>query len=383
MDSESVKSLDNSGSDIKWIALISFLVILVAILHYSTPTKLHRLHELYRAFFYVPIVLAAFRFQFKGGIYASVAVIIIYLPHVVFQWGGGFLQNFSRFLEMIMYLVIGAVAGYLAERERNERNNYQHTAQELDRSYQQLKFQSEKIADMEEQLRTSERLSVLGELAASLAHEVRNPLGSIWGVVEILKDDCKKAGKESEFADILVQEVKRLNQVVENYLNLAQKPKLYRKACNLVEVVQSVIYLVNYKASKQEIKLITDFPPHPIIVEANESQLQQILLNLMLNSIAAIPGKGTITIKTGRDESNGAVQLSVTDTGQGIAPELQEQVFKPFYTTREKGTGLGLSIVKRIVEQNKWDIELQSVPGRGTTMAIIFPSEVINARSVS
>ena len=378
MDSESSKSLNHPHSDLMWMIITGSIIALVAVFHYSTPTKLHRLHELYRAFFYVPIVLAAFRFQFKGGIYASVAVIVIYFPHVVFQWGGSFLQNFSRFLEMVMYLIIGAVSGYLAERERSERNKYQQTALELDRSYQQLKSQSEKISDMEEQLRTSERLSVLGELAASLAHEVRNPLGSIWGVVEILKDDCNKEGKESEFADILVDEVKRLNQVVENYLNLAQKPKLYRKTCDLREVVQAVIYLLNYKARKKGIQLISDFRSQSITVKANESQLQQILLNLMLNSIAAIPDKGTVTIKTKRDESNGAVRLSVTDTGQGIPPELQQQVFKPFFTTREQGTGLGLSIVKRIVEQNKWDIEFQSEPGRGTTMSIIFPSEVAN-----
>ena len=106
---------------------------------------------------------------------------------------------------MIMYVVIGVVAGYLAERERNERNRYQQAATELEQSYKQLKIQSEKLAEMEEHLRASERLSVLGELAASLAHEVRNPLGSIWGVVEILKDECKKEGKDSEFTEILIQ----------------------------------------------------------------------------------------------------------------------------------------------------------------------------------
>jgi len=379
---KSIKSFNHQNSDRNWIVLISFLIILVAVLHYSTPTNLHHLHELYRAFFYIPIVLAAFRFQLKGGSYAALAVIVIYLPHVVFQWGGDFLFNFSRFLEMVMYLIVGTVAGYLAERERNERNKYQQAANELDQSYKQLKFQSEKIAEIEEQLRASERLSVLGELAASLAHEVRNPLGSIWGVVEILKDDCKKEGKESEFADILVQEVKRLNQVVENYLNLAQKPKLYRKDCNLREVVQSVVYLLNYKARKQGIQLISEFPADTILIKADESQLQQILINLMLNSMAAMPDKGTITINAELAEPDQAVRLSIIDTGQGISHEIQEKIFKPFYTTRETGTGLGLSIVKRIVEQNKWDIQLHSEPGKGTTITIIFPMEVTNARSI-
>jgi signal transduction histidine kinase len=391
MDPKSNKLFKSQKSDRNWIVLISLLIIFVAILHYSTPTKLYHLHELYRAFFYIPIVLAAFRFQFKGGIYAAVVVIFIYLPHVVFQWGGDFLFNFSRFLEMVMYLVIGGVAGYLAERERSERKKYQQTAIELGHSYEKLKIQSEKLVEMEGQLRASERLSVLGELAASLAHEVRNPLGSIWGVVEILKDECKKEGKESEFADILVQEVKRLNQVVENYLNLARKPKLYIKTCNLHEVVQSVIYLLNYKARKEGIQLITDFPDTPILIKANENQLQQVLINIILNSIAAIENKGTVTIKAEFEaaedskiepQKSASVHLSIIDTGHGIAPEVMDNIFKPFFTTRDEGTGLGLSIVKRIVDQNKWKIDVKSEPGKGTTITIIFPLEATDARSV-
>ena len=376
-----MKLLKHHNSNKNWLAFISFLIILVAIFHYSTPIKSHHLHELYRAFFYIPIILAAFRYQFKGGLIAAIVVILVYLPHVVFQWRGDFLFNFSRFLEMIMYIVVGIVAGHLAERERNERNNYQHAAKELELSYKQLKTQSEKLAEMEDQLRASERLSVLGELAASLAHEVRNPLGSIWGVVEIIKDECKEKGKDSEFTDILIQEVKRLNQVVENYLNLARQPKLYIKNCNLKEIVGSVIYLLNYKARKQDIQLAMDFPTDPIEISADESQLQQVLINLILNSMAAINDKGTIIIKAKTFSTKDAetragkkqrVQLSVIDNGHGIDPATKEKIFDPFFTTHEQGTGLGLNIVKRIADQNKWQISVESQPGKGTTISITF-----------
>jgi len=374
-----------------WIYTISILIVTIAILHYRTPTKIHYLHELYRAFFYIPIILAAFRFQFNGGMLSAVAVILIYFPHVVFQWGGGFLYNSSRILEMVMYLLVGGLVGKLVERERNERKKYQRTASELNRSFQQLKVQSEKLAEMEEQLRSSERLSVLGELAASLAHEVRNPLGSIWGVVEILKEECKKSGKDSEFTNILIDEVKRLNHVVENYLSLARKQKLYVKDCNLHDVVQSVVYLLNYKAKKQGIELTVELPSEKILINANEPQLQQILINIILNSIAAIPEKGSVTVKADFDlpenSSNEAdrkrsVRLSIIDTGQGMKPGEINNIFKPFYTTRENGTGLGLSIVKRIVDENKWKIDVTSTPGKGTIVTITFPAEVINAESI-
>ena len=391
MSLESIRTMNHQNSDHKWFLLISFLIIMVAILHYSTPTNLHHLHELYRAFFYIPIILAAFRYHFKGGLSCALVVIVLYLPHVVFQWGGDFLFNFSRFLEMIMYIVVGVVAGYLAERERNERDKYQQAASELEQSYKQLKSQSEKLAEMEEQLRASERMSVLGELAASLAHEVRNPLGSIWGVVEILKDECKEQGKDSEFTDILIQEVKRLNQVVENYLNLARQPKLYIKTCNLKEIVGSAIYLLNYKARKQDIQLVMDLPDESIWIKADESQLQQIMINLILNSMAAIIDNGTVIIKAeilsiaeqeAQPGKKQMVRLSVIDTGHGIDPAMKEKIFNPFFTTRERGTGLGLNIVKRIADQNKWQLAVESQPGKGTTMSITFPMEVIDARSV-
>ena len=391
MSLESIRTMNHQNSDHKWFLLISFLIIMVAILHYSTPTNLHHLHELYRAFFYIPIILAAFRYHFKGGLTAAIVIIVLYLPHVVFQWGGDFLFNFSRFLEMIMYIVVGVVAGYLAERERNERDKYQQAASELEQSYKQLKSQSEKLAEMEEQLRASERMSVLGELAASLAHEVRNPLGSIWGVVEILKDECKEQGKDSEFTDILIQEVKRLNQVVENYLNLARQPKLYIKTCNLKEIVGSAIYLLNYKARKQDIQLVMDLPDESIWIKADESQLQQIMINLILNSMAAIIDNGTVIIKAeilsiaeqeAQPGKKQMVRLSVIDTGHGIDPAMKEKIFNPFFTTRERGTGLGLNIVKRIADQNKWQLAVESQPGKGTTMSITFPMEVIDARSV-
>ncbi|MBL7093866.1 sensor histidine kinase [candidate division KSB1 bacterium] len=372
------------NTDNIWIFSIGLLIILVAVLHYSTPTHLHQLHELFRAFFYLPIILAAFRFQLKGGIISSTAIIIIYFPHVVFQWGGDFLHNFSRFLEMIMYLFIGTVAGYLALREKREREKYQRVASELQESYQQLKAKSDKIVEIEDQLRTSERLAVMGELAASLAHEVRNPLGSIWGVVEILKEDNKKTGENSEFLDVLVKEVKRLNQVVENYSNFARKPELYFKSCNLQEVVQSVVYLLNHKAQKQNVQLNVDFPNKPIFVTADEGQIQQTLINLILNSISAITGSGSVIVKGDHIElgKKKTVTLSVIDNGQGIAKDVVGKIFNPFFTTKKDGTGLGLSIVKRIVEQNKWKIEINSTSSKGTVVTVYFSLEKNNGQRI-
>ncbi|MDW7680592.1 MAG: ATP-binding protein [bacterium] len=356
-----------------WMLFIGLLIAMVAALHYTTPTKQHHFHELYRALFYLPIILSAFRFQLKGGITAAFAVIVIYLPHVVFQWGGDFLYNFSRFLEMLMYLVIGTVAGLLAQRESAERKKYQQAALELKTSYHQLQKQSEKITEIEDRLRTSERLSILGELAATLAHEVRNPLGAIWGVVEILNDEYKSMDRNSEFLDLLNNEVKRLDQVVENYLMLGRRSDAIATKCNLFDLAHSVVLLLTHKARKQNVKLNLSFSNKNLYILSNELQFQQILINLILNSLTALPKGGEIEIKG--EASDHSVRLSVVDNGKGIAPENLNEVFKPFFSTSETGTGLGLSIVKRIVEQNKWRLDIQSTVNHGTTVAIVFPAE--------
>ncbi|MBN1350314.1 sensor histidine kinase [candidate division KSB1 bacterium] len=370
-------------SQIRWHILIGVLIIMVVLLHYFTPVHLHHLHELYRALFYLPIILAAFRFQLKGGIASSVCIILIYLPHVIYQWGGDFLFNFSRFLEMVMYLVVGMVAGFLAQRELNERIKYQNTAIELERSLQKLKEQSEKLAEIEEQLRASERLSVLGELAASLAHEVRNPLGAIWGAVEILQENFKQQGKNFEFMDILLQEVKRLDKVVENYSNLTRTSPVSLQLCNLYTIVQSVILLMAGKARKLGISLVSDFADQSVLVKADEIQLRQVLINLILNSMAAIREKGTIIIKaeSGRalpaeeqQQSLDSIHLSIIDDGEGMTKDVVDKMFKPFFTTKSGGTGMGLGIVKRIVVQNKWGIRVESAPRKGTKMKLIFPA---------
>lgn len=373
-----IKKIQRFASVHRNIIFIVSLIILIAALHYSTPIHLHHLHELYRIFFYLPIILAAFQFRLAGGLLAALSVIIIYFPHVVFQWGGDFWFNFSRFLEMVMYLVIGSVTGILAQRQRREQEKYEQVARELAQSYEKLKHQAEQISEIEEQLRSSERMAVVGELAASLAHEVRNPLGSIWGVVEILKDEFACEPKAEEFIGILVKEVKRLNDVVENYLNLSRSPRIELHTCDLEAVVESVFELVKLKARKQQIKLKKKFPTPPLQIKANTIQMRQILINLVLNSMAAIGQQGEIKITgqpktdSGAESPEKSVHLSISDTGKGMQSDELKKIFKPFYTTKESGTGLGLSIVKRIADQNKWKIEVNSTPGAGTTVTLIF-----------
>ena len=239
---------------------------------------------------------------------------------------------------------------------------------------------------MEDQLRQADRLAVVGELAASLAHEVRNPLGSIRGAVDILKDELPPKKETANFLNIMVQETERLNEVVENYLRFAGQKSSQVISFDIREIIKNTELLLANRARKNQITIKTILPERELMLLGAPGQLQQVLVNLALNSIQAMADGGEISVeaklstptsqpnKIESDVKNkNEIQISITDNGKGIAEPDIERIFKPFYTTRKEGTGLGLAIVKRIIDQNNWRIEVKSEINRGSTFSVYIP----------
>ncbi|NIQ10302.1 MAG: sensor histidine kinase, partial [Gammaproteobacteria bacterium] len=194
------------------IATIAGLLLLVSSLHYLTTTQQVGAHDVYRRLYYVPIVLGGVWFALRGGIVTSVLASLLYVPHVLFHWQHHPEIALEQYLEIILYNVIGCLTGFLAQREQQQKLRYQKTAENLEESYRKLRDQADQIIEIEEQLRRADRLSALGELSAGMAHEIRNPLGSIKGTAEILRDGVGQEDPKREFADILIKEVDRLNR---------------------------------------------------------------------------------------------------------------------------------------------------------------------------
>ncbi|MFQ5706033.1 MAG: ATP-binding protein [bacterium] len=365
-----------SPEEKKPIIILVGLIVIITVLHYSTTTTKGSLHEVYKTLYYIPIILAAFHFGIKGGLIASLSISAVYLPHVIFQWRGELEEFTHRLLEIGLYNVAAYIVGRLSQGERAERNKYEQAAEQLRESYEQLQHQSETLAEVEEQLRHSDRLSVMGELAASLAHEVRNPLGSIKGAVEILQDDYPKENPNYQFLQILVKEVNRLNQVIENFLSLARSRVSQIQELPLQETVNSVVNIVSAKAHKEKVAIDCRFPDHPVLIKADENKFRQVLLNLLLNAMAAINGGGHITIDSqvnNRQAGNRILELTISDTGSGIPESEMKNIFKPFFTTKEHGTGLGLPITKRIIEECNWELGIDSKVGEGTQVRVRIP----------
>jgi DNA-binding response OmpR family regulator len=248
--------------------------------------------------------------------------------------------------------VVAVVTGWLAENERRERTRYQQAAGELEKSYQNLQQQSEQLQEIEEQLRHSERLAIMGERAASFAHEVRNPLGAIRGAVEILEDEVPPASPNREFVEVLKSEVSRLNEVIDNYLSLARRAPTSATAFDFANAVQTVMSLVAAAVRRQKIRLRLDLPKAEIRLIADEARFRQVVLNLLLNALAASPPESAIALRGDLQNDGRLLIFSIEDHGAGMTPEVLQQATQPFFATKEHGTGLGLPIAKRMDDES-------------------------------
>jgi signal transduction histidine kinase len=363
----------------KRIVLIIFMIIVITFLHYFTTIQLPHFHAIYANAYYVPIILAAFWYGLKGGLITSIGISLIYLPSVMFQWGG--IQNLGRFLEIIMFNVVSSLVALLVQRIHVQKDEYQQTAMELEQSFEKLEKQTERLLEMEDQLRTMDRMAVVGELSANVVQEMRDPLASIRSTIDTFRKEFHPNTKQMEFLQIFVKEVNRLNQVVENYLDLA-KPKRQRMTDqNLTDIIQSVADLVSLKARKAGIELIVIKPSQPISVFTDENLMRQVLLNVILNAMASIEDGGRIVISPST-EKHAAVassidhiyaKVKISDTGIGIPESEKEKVFQPFYTSQSERTGLGLAIARRAIQQLNGEISLESKENVGTIVTILIP----------
>ncbi|HHL72282.1 MAG TPA: sensor histidine kinase [Bacteroidetes bacterium] len=369
-----MKNLVLSNNTYRSAVLIIFLIIIITILHYSTDVHQPYYHEIYKILYYVPIILAAFSFGVAGGVVVAFTISLIYTPHVVTAWNDHDMVMLDRFVEMVIFNAVAYITGKLVEAEREERLKYEKVAHELQESYTKLQEQSERLTEVEEQLRAAERLGTLGELTASLAHEVRNPLAAIKGATEILRDSFPPDSKNAEFARQLIFDVERINKVIENYLSIVRsKPESVE--FDLVQATRDTIRLLSTRARKEKKQLKHAFPRSKVIVTGDEIKYRQVIINLLMNAFSASePGSEVlVTIERHGRGENAFAEVVISDTGSGIPREYLDKIFKPFFTTRKDGTGLGLPISQRIAKDFGWTLEIESDEGVGTTVKLTIP----------
>lgn len=352
------------------IAIIVAAIIGTSLLHYLTPLHLHYLHDIFQRFYYIPIILAAVWFGLRGGLATAIAVSVVYTPHILFQWGGTFALEAEKYLEIVLYNTVGGITGLLAQREREKSLALEKSAAVLAESYQTLKIQSERILAVEEQLRSAEKLSSLGEMAAVLAHEIRNPLGSIRGTAEILRDDYPPGSPKYEFIEIQIKETERLNRVVEDFLKMARRQRFTPEEFPVADECETLVKLTENQSRAKGIT-VTTTAAAGLLLHGDRGKLRQAFLNILINAIQATPAGGKVSLEVTLDAT--VCRLQFHDSGSGIDQQLLPRIFEPFFTTKQEGTGLGLAITKKIIEGHNGTITAASEPGNGTTITVELP----------
>ncbi|MGP8237536.1 MAG: sensor histidine kinase [Limisphaerales bacterium] len=227
----------------------------------------------------------------------------------------------------------------------------------------------------------AERLAMVGTMAAQVAHEVRNPLGSITLNLDLIHKEVNKLGDNNGHSSIegrtliedMRKEVSRIQRVIEDYLQFARLPKPQRQPVNLNDFLSQKLDFHRAVLERAGVTLRTHFDPALTAVNADAEQIWQAVLNLVRNSREAMPEGGELTIGTWRDGRR--VLLRVSDSGKGMNPAQLRRVFEPFFTTKSEGTGLGLALVQQIVSEHGGHIECESASGQGTTFTIVLPLE--------
>lgn len=234
-----------------------------------------------------------------------------------------------------------------------------------------------KLIEMEEKVRRQERMATVGSLAAGIAHEIRNPLASLSGSIQLLRNDLDLQGDGRRLMDIVLHETDRLNTIISEFLEYARPRSTHKKLVSLAEAIDETVLLLRNSPVFQDTVAITVNVDPFLKMKADPQQLRQVLWNVLLNACQSMDTGGTIRISarelTSETEGVDWCEISISDTGCGISPGDLKNLFDPFFTTKHDGTGLGLAIVYRIVEDHDGMIDVTSEVGKGTTFTIRIP----------
>lgn len=347
------------------IALLILIITLITLLHYSTlSNKNILLHEISQRLYYLPIIYAAYRYGLKGSVSISLLSGAIYLLHVSEHLKDSQTTILNQYAEVIIFQVVAITTGFFADAERTQRKSYEKVSQDLIVAYKELR-------DTVDLLVRTAQLKSLGELSASIAHEIRNPLASIKGSIEIIATDFPADSPKKEFITIIEQEIERLNRLVEEFLRFAKPSKPAKIEADINEIIMSVTKFISTQAAKTNINIVTNLASSMPLILIDSEQIRQVLLNLIINAIQASPPDSIIEISSKLTKDY--IELFVRDYGKGVENSKREKIFEPFFTTKPQGSGLGLAIAYQLIKQHNGEIMLLNTDSSGALFVVKLP----------
>ncbi len=341
-------------------------IALATALHYLTSPSLILWHELFQRLYYLPNVYAAILFGWRGGLLASAVSALCYIPHIVMAWHHMPEYAMNQYAEIIVFFMVGTITGVLADVGRKQRS-------ELERASKELANVNRELQDSFEHIKRADRLSAIGQLSASLAHEIRNPLASIDGAANLIESPQTSEEMRKGSLAIIHKEIQRLNRLLTNLLDFARPRKPEFQSVDPSRLIDSIINLVGHSAEQRGITLRKEVPAPVPPIECDPEQMKQVILNLAINAVQAMTGPGEVLISA--KPSDCSVVISVRDQGPGVAEEDLDKIFNPFFTTKEAGTGLGLSVVHQIVTQHGGIVDAGRNAEGGMTFSLVVPRQ--------
>jgi len=236
---------------------------------------------------------------------------------------------------------------------------------------QELLESYEKLRKAQRELIRKERLAALGEMAAIVAHEIRNPMTAIRGFAQRIGRRLHDPAAAGKYLDIIISEVDRLDEVIRSVLYFGKKPAMRKQSARIDSIIREALLILDDNIKRKSLKVQRSIDEGLPAVMLDEDQMKQVIINLLHNAVDATPRGGLMAIEATRQDSG--LLIRVTDSGTGVAPEISEKVFEPFFTTKPRGTGLGLTMVQRIVEEHNGTIGFTNLPGKGAAFIVHLP----------
>ncbi|KAF1085034.1 Sporulation kinase E [Sporotomaculum syntrophicum] len=232
---------------------------------------------------------------------------------------------------------------------------------------------AERQHELEGAVIKAEKLAILGQMAAEMVHEIRNPLTVIGGFLTLLQKDLTGTPKEKHVS-IIRAELEHVNNLISDFLQFSRPGYAKRTRCSIVQIITDVTMLVENEASLRKLEINLDLAGDIPDIFGDSDQLKQVFLNIFKNAFEALSFGGKIFVQSSWNSNERIVQVIIRDTGMGMDKQTMTSMFNPFFTTKENGTGLGLFIIKKIIENHGGKIEIQSEPGKGTIVTVLLPA---------
>ena len=326
------------------VGVVSILIAGITFLTYYLGADWRYLHIFCRGLYFIPVMLAGFWFGLLGGLFASLAICLLYIPYASMGWKAFSELDFDRVIDVVLYNMVALIIGILSDRQKAD----QKIAQEAG------------------------NLAAVGKSVAGVAHDMKTPLVAIGGFTLLVKKYIQEDHPHRDKLDIIIDETQRLDNMLKDMLDFSRPLDLNRSANNVDSVIEECLDVVEAEAQRKNVHVRHQSSPGLSATNIDRMRMKQVFINLIINAIQASQEGRNVIIRTHQTRSETIVE--VVDFGCGISPDKREEIFMPFFSTKKEGTGLGLPIVRKIVEAHQGKIRVISNPKGGTIFRIVVPT---------